>query len=1384
MISIGDEVVQLNDDDDNQSVASSIEQRGVWNPDENKVFRVKCPQTHRGTWELQANLQAQQDDSGLSSLKIQWNDPQKLVVSKVDSDFNAMLGLERQWLEDNPRSPYWHYIEQQVKSVHPENQSVIEESQHYLQYQEEWHKWTRLEHFIELRKVLSRQIASIIYEEVVQEMAVQVVRDIFHLSGQSIDLLSKSLIRAILDINESNQRFLKMSGKLTLLRGAIEDFILNRNNFISAAQRDVEIKDSMLVNLQELSNPPQYKPIRPLVVKPRSLKPRLIRPVMKKSKSKPKPKQRAAEQNADSNADVPSSSILKADMKEEEIPTQLLPLTIHHTIHVHSAEPRHDYLYNYISAIKEQEHVEGFSMHAMPVLNLHHIHVMIAFPYYRSHHHVAHSTHEDSIEAMAEIDDPQDELEINGEDLPKHMKRRNKERFNYVLVVASKTEVEIFIYTCSKLSNTHILQYSAQFIVPTSPIVSIARGPDQGYSLLVQTTAEVYVYDISPLLKSMYGAHKPHAPEETPTCGLFCGPKPPPHNPNCKCIFRMNAGDLSYFHNDNMVVNSVYPSQKSMMQRITGKFSRSKPGIQRQPTICQFLPVYNVDHKVTSVLLGCNDGDIFKANTYALKRSKLSHPVQPQYPVFVETEYANPFITTKGYILQNSANHPTVASAFPLTPRSPRPEDKVNADKVFRELFHYHRSPIILIHPLHNLASKEVKFLSIDDDGYVCLWKYSADHFQGVCWFVPLLTAKIDFSFDEYVLYDTTGLDTDGYQRANNVEADLLAGVLDVKFLEVLTMCEAKSEGDVHYPTTSAMPSQPKTPDTILIKVGDAALPSVPLSTKSASPQSSPRDSEAQSTVANNIHTDSHLAREQDRELSPSEVQDTVDDKDAEELEGTESGRQRDQRVQPLHIEFENRSSEKDSQLKDEVVAKPPTPIAEPQPEGITPPNNQPPIVVKELIVAQPVVPHDLRIITTYTPVPLICLPANTPRNQVPSLPIREAISPMTSPRPPISSPRISPVPSLPRLSPRSSPRRGGLSTPSVTPTTHPFPLYTQYQSTHILSGLSYTLSHMQTIDSRIVQKVPYNLLPVLTVCSADGHDVVLVCRLTMPEEYEEHEDLYAPLIQNRYILTIMSSETLSMTGSYIDIRLDTNEDLCAVCIGAVMLETLTRVIYVLTTTELRMYGAYTGKEIMYQDANINLFIKGNKPSSVTVCESGRMIYFVCAGNKVFAFRVIHKFDYGVRNVMIKVDIKEDKLHQALQGICKSTLHKSSPRQSLLQSLAQPSILFYTEKHLHHTKEASIIATDILEDIISDVLVECDERHRDLKREEYIKDLFTLPLGYVEPTTWPAQRISVWERKKRARELLEAQEKGEQALALYVYENILEEILMVVFMND
>eukprot|EP01031_Cornospumella_fuschlensis_P026951 gene26951-32563_t len=643
------------------------------------------------------------------------------------------------------------------------------------------------------------------------------------------------------------------------------------------------------------------------------------------------------------------------------------------------------------------------------------------------------------------------------------------------------------------------------------------------------------------------------------------------------------------------------------------------------------------------------------------------------------------------------------------------------------------------------------------------------------------------------------GLDTDGYQRVNNFDASLLTKVIDVKFLDVPAVSVAESEDKVPSPVVKPPPSDllagkgsPVDDKPISPIAHDKSDSPVPLEAPSAAPEPPPQDAADATPTDESQHDESSKEPEADKENI--EGQDFANDDDDEELEGVVGGRQRDQRIEPLVVKLENLPSESVINQSSGVSMaqnSPPGESVEPplggnaEPIVAELPNDKPAINVKELIVVQPVVPHDLQIITTYEPVPLVRLPGSVPptaQRNLPHLPIKETISPVASPRSAIASPRT--APSSPRSSPRASPRRGGLSTPSVTPTTHPFPLFTQYQSTHTLSGLSYVLSEIQTVDSRIVQKVPYKLLPVLTVCAADGHDVLLVCRLTIPEEHEEHEDLYVPLIRNRFILAVMSSEALSLSRPFIDVKLDDHEDLCAVCIGAVMLETLTRVVYVLTTTELRLYGASTGREIAYQNASINSFIKGQKPSGMTVCESGRMIYFVCAGHKVCAFRVIHKFDYSVREVMVKVDNKEERLHEALQSICKSSLLVTSPRQSLSQSLAQPTILFYTEKPLHKTKETSIVVSDILEDIISDVLVECDERHKDLKREEYIKDLFTLPLGYVEPTTWPVQRISVWERKKRARELLEAQEKAELELALFVYENLLDEILTVVFMQD
>lgn len=74
--------------------------------------------------------------------------------------------------------------------------------------------------------------------------------------------------------------------------------------------------------------------------------------------------------------------------------------------------------------------------------------------------------------------------------------------------------------------------------------------------------------------------------------------------------------------------------------------------------------------------------------------------------------------------------------------------DKRKSEKgrnpVYREVFHFHTAPIVLLECLGKVKSK---ILSIDAEGRVAVWAYAPDMFEHQGWFRPLRTATLDLRY-------------------------------------------------------------------------------------------------------------------------------------------------------------------------------------------------------------------------------------------------------------------------------------------------------------------------------------------------------------------------------------------------------------------------------------------------------------------------------------------------------------------------------------------------------------------------------------------------------------------------------------------------------------
>jgi hypothetical protein len=102
-------------------------------------------------------------------------------------------------------------------------------------------------------------------------------------------------------------------------------------------------------------------------------------------------------------------------------------------------------------------------------------------------------------------------------------------------------------------------------------------------------------------------------------------------------------------------------------------------------------------------------------------------------PPFAQGEYLNPNQTTTNQIFVG-ADTGTEAPAA--------------GHKVFREVFHYHKAPVILLDVVGRVSDT---YVSVDEDGFVALWSYSATFCDSSGWLRPVKTYRINLDLVEYV---------------------------------------------------------------------------------------------------------------------------------------------------------------------------------------------------------------------------------------------------------------------------------------------------------------------------------------------------------------------------------------------------------------------------------------------------------------------------------------------------------------------------------------------------------------------------------------------------------------------------------------------------------
>ena len=142
---------------------------------------------------------------------------------------------------------------------------------------------------------------------------------------------------------------------------------------------------------------------------------------------------------------------------------------------------------------------------------------------------------------------------------------------------------------------------------------------------------------------------------------------------------------------------------------------RIPPQPGKFPCQVAFHPSLTFCGRNPSIMVGTDGGDLIKFNM-DFRINDLDAPILNITP-FVDSEFV----------------HPMNANSISEIYLNPAKKDR-RGNAVYRELFYYHKSPIVFLGVLNRHSNELV---SIDEDGYMAIWLYAKEEFKERRVFAP-----------------------------------------------------------------------------------------------------------------------------------------------------------------------------------------------------------------------------------------------------------------------------------------------------------------------------------------------------------------------------------------------------------------------------------------------------------------------------------------------------------------------------------------------------------------------------------------------------------------------------------------------------------------------
>lgn len=698
--------------------SNDIGEDDTWKLAKDKTFNIGIPFTHRKNWSLFGDLEQPVDESDVNKKaqkRIIWLDKSKAANKTAPTASDGLISEETKWTEDETIA-FWQRLNRNNEANDDEISSykrLTADAQQYADY------LRMKEHALAWRPDFtgddSERMMRIINKELIYDTMDDIITSIAEecrvLSRRSVDMLSRSVLRGIMDINDGNQRFLTTSGRLTVLRGTIEDFISNRNGILAVSP---DGRDPAFDKLKTFTNNTS------IVTSPLS---------NKNTKSK--------------------ASILDIDDEEQQRYDLKQPCQLILSLHFHNHYI--DYTLLEDAILRESEFLSKMTYkfvtwpNGISLLGGKKKVLMTAAQLFS----LPSNTSNNSANFV------QDSILIAG------YQNGSLAAWRLLWSITDPPE-RLVVYTPSGRgtdNNSPIVQLTLHFTDPLT-VATVSENSITSVFRLFLPQLEAL-----PLPEAVDTAENDNAPQAQR--GFFsrlfsCGrnhnitsnnnngsPKgtnskarPPPAG-RVNRIVTVEPTDLPYqlppspADFDEPEDTKVSNKKRSADAKIIKASQKSVAAVEKQ-TIC-IHPAITISGQAVSICLAPSPsqykinsknkdstacpGDIFKFNFDVLNNNP-EPLLSPLHTAILREEYVRPDQAPKGYLLKPTLDRP-----------------RGNYNRVFREIFRFHTSPLLLLASVS--FSLQPGLISIDEDGRIAKWSQQAAQLSGCLWWMPLMTVEL-----------------------------------------------------------------------------------------------------------------------------------------------------------------------------------------------------------------------------------------------------------------------------------------------------------------------------------------------------------------------------------------------------------------------------------------------------------------------------------------------------------------------------------------------------------------------------------------------------------------------------------------------------------------